>query len=182
MKRIIFLIVLTVLFSVQNTYAEPQKDGVCLKYDQSDCVKFSYCTAKNSSGCTGYETCELENNKFACVNQMDSATKVYRPLNFVDEKVRNLRKPTYTDPIVQETLNKPIVDYFYPVENISRYGKINEPDYKTYYPPKDGPYTLGETYPRRDVWVDSNPPYYTNLFKRKYPVRHNHYGAWRTYY
>ncbi len=178
MKRIIFLIVLTVIFSVQNTYADTQKDGICLRYDKTDCVQFRYCSSITTSGCNDYETCTLEDDRFACVTDMDSNKKVYRPMNFVDQKVRNLRKPTYTSPIVEETLNKHINDYFYPIENDGKYGYINQDNYKTYYPPKDGPYNLNETYPRRDVYVDLNPPYYKNLLKRKYPNRYTRIGVW----
>ena len=181
MKRIFFLIVLSVMFSVNINNAEAQQDGICLRYDHVDCVQFRYCSSRNNSGCNDYDTCTLENGKFTCVSQLDPNKKVIRPQNFVDQKVRNLKKPTYTSPIVEETLKKPVVDYFFPAEENSRYAPINQDNYKTYYPPKDQPYTLGETYethPRRDVWVDSNPPYYKNLFKRKYPTRHSNYGTW----
>ncbi len=175
MKRIIFLI--AILFFVNINAAEAQQDGMCMKYNGYDCVQFRYCSSKSTQGCNDYETCTMDNGRFLCSSQLDPNKQISRPLSFVDEKVRNLRKPSYTDPIVEKTLNKPIVDYFYPVEKNSRYAPINQDNYKTYYPPKDQPYTLGETYPRRDVWVNDNPPYYKNLLKRKTPTRSSKYGA-----
>ena len=163
-------------FSVQNVYAA--QDGVCLNYQGVDCTQFRYCTSKTNSGCNGYETCTLENGKFACVTNLEQNTKIYRPQNFVDQKVRNLRKPKYTSPIVEESFNKHMNDYFFPSRDDSRYPRINQDNYKACYPPKDQPYTMEETYPRRDVWVDSNPPYYKALFKKKYPDHSSHVGTW----
>ena len=133
------------------------------------------------NGCNNYETCTLEGEQYACVSDdSPNNNKIYRSKDFVESKIQNVRKQTYTSPIVEKYQKLPLNDNYFPSEENSRYAPINQDSdiYKTYYNPKDAPYTLDETLPRRDVWTGPLVPYPQVFYKYKYPKRRSTSGVW----
>ena len=161
MKRILFLLTLSIILLTPNVFANDQNQGYCMNYVNEECSEYRYCNSWSATGCSSHEICRLEKDKYACFNEKGSEKNItYRTKEYVNQ-LRSSYKPHYTSDIVEKVRNMKMSDSMAPNAERSKYHHPKEETApENYFKAIDsGKYVYYVGPQRRDVVVNFKQPY-----------------------